>query len=54
MLKIRLVLLLLGLVAFATSFDFARRADAITDRVYTLPFFSQYVKTCGFGCYPGH
>ena len=45
---------ILGFIALAVSLSSSRPAEAVTDPIYTLPFFSQYIKTCGFGCYSGH
>jgi hypothetical protein len=29
-------------------------ANAVVQRIYTFPFFSDYYLSCGFGCYSGH
>jgi len=42
------------LTALALFIGSSRPASAVTDPIYTLPFFAQYMKTCGFGCYSGH
>jgi hypothetical protein len=31
-----------------------RKADAVIEQVYTLPFVDTYTVICGFGCYSGH
>jgi hypothetical protein len=29
-------------------------AEGVVERIYTLPFYSNYRISCGFGCYSGH
>jgi hypothetical protein len=50
-----LAALLVGLSAvFGVGLLTDRPAEAAVERIYTLPFYSNYRISCGFGCYSGH
>lgn len=50
----RLLALAAGVFVVISMLLSSGSAAASIDRIYTLPFYSSWIKTCGVGCYSGH